>query len=96
MTIGNHQFAKWPPNNLAACQAYAAAAGVVYGALVNEANAVWAIPREDAHGNWTVGTLRAPYSVDGVNPVPFNQDLEDLLADAVIVNLPEWPIVEEE
>lgn len=93
-------FCKWPGNSLAAAEAYKAEADARYEEFLSNAGfpepgAIWALIREDKNGNWTVPLFGPPWSHDGINPVAEPGSCAALRADAVVVETPEWPLVEE-
>lgn len=87
-------FCKWPAPNKPAADAYNAECAVQYGVLTSEANAAWAIVREDANGNWTVPLLGPPWFYQ--QPEDFEEPASCLAlrANAVVVATPEWPVEE--
>lgn len=88
-------FCKWPPENEAGALAYLAECNAQALAQLNEP--VWApAPRLDRNGNHTVALFGPPWSFDGVNPFPEPASCLALRVDAVVVETPEWPVVEDE
>lgn len=88
-------FCKWPANDKAGADAYAAQCAIDYGLLSGEENAIWAISRADQNGNWTVPLLGPPWCY--VIPGDFEESASCLAlrGDAVVVATPEWPDEEE-
>lgn len=89
-------FCKWPPAEKVAADAYNTQCSLEYEALTGEENAVWAVVREDANGNWTVPLLGPPWYF--IEPGDFEEPAACLAlrADAVGVATPEWPVPEED
>lgn len=84
-------FCKWPPTD----QAKAIAYNDECTAQNPDVGSIWGNVREDKNGNWTVPLLGPPWSYDGVNVVAEPPSCALLRVDAVVVETPEWPIVEE-
>lgn len=85
------RFCKWPPTE----QAKAIAYNDECTAQSPDVGSVWGNVREDKNGNWTVPLLGPPWSYDGVNVFPEPASCAALRVDAVVVDTPEFPEVEE-
>lgn len=85
-------FCKWPAQDEAKAQAYNDECTVQNP----DAGAIWSNVRLDRNGNWTVALLGPPWSFDGVVPFPEPPSCAILREAAVVVETPEWPLVEEE
>ena len=87
-------FCKWPADDKAKADAYNDECSVQYEALTSEVDAIWAIVREDANGNWTVPLLGPPWFY--ISPGDFQEPAScfALRGDAVVVATPEWPVEE--
>lgn len=92
----SHPCIKWPAADKVWADAYNAECAVRYENLTSKENAVWAVVREDAHGNWAVPLLGAPgfYSIVGDFEEPAS--CLGLRTEAVVVATPEWPVAEDE
>lgn len=88
-------FCKWPPADKAKADAYNAECRDQYELLTSEVNAIWAIVREDANGNWTVPLLGPPWFYMFENDFAEPPTCLALRGDAVVVATPEWPVVED-
>lgn len=89
-------FCKWTPSEQAKAVAYEAECTAQYRIAASLPSGKWALVREDKNGNWTVPLLGPPWSWDGVSSFPEPASCLALRVDAVVVETPEWPVVEEE
>lgn len=93
------KFVKWPPEQKAKADAYNAECAVQYQAMLAannqpEPGAIWAICRADRNGNWTVALYGPPWVWD-VEEVAEPTSCAALRVDGVVVDAPEWPVVED-
>lgn len=84
-------FCKWPSQDQAKANAY----NDECTAQNPDLGATWALVRQDQNGNWTVPLLGAPWSFDGVTPFDEPASCAALREDAVVVETPEWPVLED-
>lgn len=84
-------FVRFPPTDQVDAQAYCNECNARYADLVSEPGALWYIPREDKHGNWTVALFGPPWEWIIGTPVPEPSSCAALRVEAVVVETPEWP-----
>lgn len=84
-------FCKWPVHDEAKAIAY----NLECTAQNPDTGATWALVRQDKNENWTVPLLGPPWSFDGISEFQEPVSCAALRADAVIVETPEWPLIEE-
>jgi len=88
-------FCKWPAADKAGADAYNAECAAQYEALTSEPDAVWAIVREDRNGNWTVPLLGPPWFYMVADDFAEPASCAALRVGAVVVETPEWPIIDD-
>lgn len=93
-------FLQWPPEDQAAAIAYKAAADSAYEQLLAdkgypEPDAVWGLIRLDAGGSHVVPLFGPPWSFSGADPIVEPAACLAARAGAVVIEMPEWPVIEE-
>lgn len=88
------KFVKFPPEKGAEAVAYEAECSAQLRLLTGEPTDIWAIVRLDRNNNHTVPLYGPPW-VWNVAEVEEPASCLALRGDAVVVDFPEWPVVED-
>jgi hypothetical protein len=88
------KFVKFPPEKQADALAYEAECTVQLGIYTGGMETRWALIRQDRNNNWTVPLYGPPWVWDQ-EEVAEPESCAALRVDAVVVDHPEWPEVEE-